>query len=146
MHASKPKRPSKASRKSRKKHSPLDDLDSRSILLEAASKVGDDEVSEVVQNTKKIQGKAKKGPLAEFFDDILVLLSMVRDYASGSYREIPFGTIAAVVGALIYVLSPVDLIPDFIPGIGYVDDAAVIAACLKLVKGDVEKYKKGQAF
>jgi uncharacterized membrane protein YkvA (DUF1232 family) len=40
------------------------------------------------------------------------------------------------------VLNPADLFPDFILGVGYLDDAAVIAFCLKLVEQDLEKYKQ----
>ncbi len=48
---------------------------------------------------------------------------------------------AAIVAALLYVLSPVDLIPDAIPIIGMVDDALVVAACLKLVKQDLADFE-----
>ena len=54
----------------------------------------------------------------------------------------PRGTVAAIVGSLLYVLSPVDLIPDMIPVVGYLDDAAVLALCLKFVKHDVDEYKR----
>ncbi len=92
---------------------------------------------------EKIQSLAKRGgPLDALFDDIRTLIAMVRDYASGAYREIPFGTIAAIVGALLYVLSPIDLIPDFIPGVGFIDDAAVVATCLRLVAYDIQKYRE----
>lgn len=130
-----PKRPTKSS-------SPAPDIDSRTILLEAAAKVGDREVLEVLRDAKKIEDKSKKGLLADFLADIRDLLALVRDYAGGLYRDIPFGSVAAIVGALLYILSPVDLIPDFIPGTGYVDDAGVIAACLKLVKPDLENFRK----
>ncbi len=53
----------------------------------------------------------------------------------------PIGTIAAIVGTLAYVLCPFDMIPDYIPGIGYLDDAGVLALCLKLVKPDLDKYQ-----
>ena len=49
--------------------------------------------------------------------------------------------IAAIVAALLYVLSPIDLIPDFIPIIGYVDDALVVSACLAMVKQDLHAYR-----
>ena len=110
--------------------------------MDATARVGDDEVKKVLRNKKKIEEKAKQGALAELFEDIRMMFSIVKDYFSGDYREIPFGTIAAVAGALLYVLSPIDLIPDFIPGVGLVDDAGVVVACLRLVKVDIDKYKK----
>ena len=54
----------------------------------------------------------------------------------------PYKVILAVVSVLIYWIAPVDLIPDFIPGIGYVDDAAVVALALKLIKDDLDTYKE----
>ena len=69
--------------------------------------------------------------------------SIMNNYISVKpYKKLPVGTIAAIVGTLLYVLSPVDLIPDFIPGIGYLDDAAVLALCLNFTRFDVEEYKK----
>jgi uncharacterized membrane protein YkvA (DUF1232 family) len=46
------------------------------------------------------------------------------------------------LAVLLYVLDSFDLIPDFIPGLGQIDDAAVFAACLLLVRKDLQKYKK----
>jgi hypothetical protein len=43
------------------------------------------------------------------------------------------------------LFSPIDLIPDFIRGFGLVDDAAVIASCLKLVAYQAEKYREWKA-
>jgi uncharacterized membrane protein YkvA (DUF1232 family) len=41
---------------------------------------------------------------------------MLRDVFTGIYKKVPVGTIAAIIGTLLYVLSPIDLIPDFLPG------------------------------
>ncbi len=54
----------------------------------------------------------------------------------------PWLVIASVGGSLLYVLYPIDLIPDFIPFVGYLDDALVFAACLKFVIQDLEKYRQ----
>jgi len=121
------------------------EIDAQAALMAATKQVGDEEVKKLLKNKRKLDDISRKGPLEKLFEDIRTMFSMVKDYASGAYREIPFGTIAAITGALLYVISPVDLIPDFIPGIGLVDDAAVVMACLRLVKVDVDRYRKWKA-
>ena len=65
------------------------------------------------------------------------------DFQRGEeYKEIPLGTMVAIVSALIYWVSPIDIIPDVIPGLGQVDDALVVAVCLAMVKSDLDDYKK----
>jgi len=103
--------------------------------------VSEDDVDGVLNKEKKILGKAH-GPLEKFAQDIKLLFSIIKDYANGTYREIPWITIAGIIGALIYVFSPIDLIPDFIPVLGLTDDAAVVALCLAGIKKDLEKYRK----
>lgn len=79
--------------------------------------------------------------VGEVLSELPALVSLVKAYVNKKYTDIPIGSIIAIVGALIYFLSPVDLIPDIIPGIGLVDDAAVITLALKLVHDDVVEYK-----
>jgi uncharacterized membrane protein YkvA (DUF1232 family) len=47
-----------------------------------------------------------------------------------------------LTGALLYVLSPLDVIPDFIPLAGVLDDAAVFGFALAFSKGDLERYRE----
>ncbi len=117
------------------------DLDSRVLLLEAAAKVGEAEINLVIRGSKEIEEKAGRGLLAPFLNHVRDLLALVTDYSRGRYRAIPLGSIAVIAGALGYLLSPMDLIPDFIPGLGLVDDAGVIGACLKVVRPQLERYK-----
>ncbi len=70
------------------------------------------------------------------------MISLVRSYTKKEYTEIPIGTIIAIISALLYFISPVDLIPDVIPVAGHLDDAAVVGACIALVKSDLDDYKK----
>lgn len=91
---------------------------------------------------QRLEEKLKIVPVAgETLSNVPVLVSMVRSYACGDYPDVPIGTMIAIVSALIYFLSPIDLIPDSLPVIGYVDDTAVIATCLKLAQSDVDEYK-----
>ena len=102
--------------------------------------VSEDDVSGILDKEDKILGKAR-GPLEKFAQNIKLLFSLVKDYVNGSYKEVPWITIAAIVGSLIYIFSPIDLIPDFIPFLGLTDDAAVLALCLKGIVNDLAKYQ-----
>lgn len=75
------------------------------------------------------------------FKDFKMLFSMLRDYTSKNYTQVPWYTISAIGAVLLYVISPLDLIPDFIPFVGYLDDATVLAFCLNLVHKDLMLYK-----
>ena len=92
---------------------------------------------------EKIEKKIKWIPfLAQEFKNIPTMVSMVRSYLRGNYTKIPKRTILAIVSALIYFLSPIDVVPDWIPLLGQLDDAIVIASCWKLVNKDVEDYRQ----
>jgi len=111
-------------------------------LKKGAKNVTEDDLKKVLDKRDEIEQKFKgNGPLGRFVADMKLLFSIIKDYASGEYRKIPFWSIAAIVAALLYVLSPIDLIPDFIPVIGLVDDALVVAACLAMVEQDMHDYK-----
>jgi uncharacterized membrane protein YkvA (DUF1232 family) len=107
-----------------------------------AQKVTEKDLEKVVNKSEEIRRKfSAKGPLARFIEDGQLLIAIVKDYWSGRYRQIPFGVIASIVFTLIYILNPFDLVPDVLPVIGQVDDAAVMGACLMLVEQDLQKYK-----
>lgn len=111
-------------------------------LKNGAKNVTEDDLQKILKKQKEIEDKFKgNGPLGRFVTDLKLLFAIIKDYVNGEYREIPWYSIAAIVAALLYVLSPIDLIPDFIPIVGYVDDALVVAACLAMVETDLHEYK-----
>lgn len=88
--------------------------------------------------------KAEKIPiLGGMIDDIACMVSLVDSYIKKEYSDIPVGTIISIVATLIYLLSPIDLIPDLVPVVGYLDDAAIVFFVLNFgVDKDLEKYRK----
>lgn len=76
--------------------------------------------------------------------DIAVLLSMLRAYIKKQYTDVAIGTILAAIAGLIYVVNPMDVVPEYIIGFGIVDDAAVIGIILQAMHMDLNKYKKWQ--
>ena len=79
--------------------------------------------------------------LAGLFDNIRTAYEMVSDSVTGKYKGVSKGTRALLAGGLAYLALPIDLVPDFIPGIGFLDDALVIGLAIKLAQPDLEKYR-----
>ena len=95
---------------------------------------------------KKAKEKEKsKGPLADLWNSLTALLRLLQAYIRHEYTDIPWGSIVMVVVAIIYFVSPIDLIPDWIPIAGYIDDAAVIAFVIRQIKVDLDNFLKWEA-
>ena len=100
-----------------------------------------EDAEKVMDNMEKIENIMQNEKLRKYLEDVKLYFQMLGDVFSGKYKKVPVGTIAAIIGTLLYVLSPIDFIPDFLPG-GFVDDAGILALCLNFTKYDIEEYKK----
>lgn len=81
-----------------------------------------------------------RSQIGQLRDDLPTLIRLIQAYVRGDYRRLPWRTLALATGALIYFVMPIDLIPDFIVGIGYLDDAAVVSYVLKAIHADLERF------
>lgn len=79
--------------------------------------------------------------LANLLGDIVVAYDMVKDSVTGKYTGIPKSTIAMVAGGLAYLALPIDLVPDFIPVAGWLDDAAVLGWIFSQCATEISRYK-----
>ena len=88
--------------------------------------------------------KVKRVPvLGNVIDDITCMVELVESYVKKEYTAIPKGTIVSIVAVLIYLLSPIDIVPDAIPVLGYMDDAALVLLVLSFgVDHDLDKYRE----
>jgi len=112
------------------------------FVKEGAEKVTPEDIETVLARSEDIKQQfSARGPLKRFIEDGKILTALVKDWRAGRYRQALYGTIAAVAFGLLYVFNPFDIIPDVLPIIGAVDDAAVIGALLLLVEGDLKKYR-----
>ena len=90
---------------------------------------------------EQLEKKLKTVPVAGgALSYIPALISLVRSFVKREYRKVPVATLLAIVATLLYWLAPMDVLMDIIPGIGFVDDAAVIAGALSMVKKDLNEY------
>lgn len=106
-----------------------------SVILKDKSKAKD--------TIKEALGKAvsNKGQLEGVWAKMVLLFAVAKDYVNGDYTEMPKRSIVAILGGLIYFLSPIDVVPDFIPVLGFIDDVFVLNLVYKQVLKDLEKYK-----
>jgi len=108
-----------------------------------ARNVEDADLQRVVDSASSIDASFRRdGPLARLIDDGRLLLHLVRDAARGTYRDVPRWSLGAAAFALLYVLNPLDVIPDAIPGIGALDDAGVVSLCLLMIEQDLLAYRE----
>jgi uncharacterized membrane protein YkvA (DUF1232 family) len=115
-------------------------LDSDFIKRSSASVTAED-LARVEAKAKEI-GAAflKNRPLRRFIKESVLLIGLVRDYAAGRYRAVPWWAIAAATFTLLYVFNPFDVVPEFIPVVGTIDDATVVAALVAMISHELKKY------
>lgn len=73
-------------------------------------------------------------------EKLLVLARMVKAFAVGDYRDVPPKTMVLLLAAILYFVNPIDLIPDFIPASGLIDDFAILLWIFRTVDNEVQKF------
>ncbi len=92
---------------------------------------------------KKAQVQAER--ISQVRQDFLKLMRMLAAYAKGEYKKVPWTSLVTGVVAVAYFVNPFDVIPDFLVGTGYLDDASVIAFCLNSLRKDLADFISWEA-
>ena len=82
------------------------------------------------------------GLLARLFQNLRLLVPLIKDYWKGTYRDVSGKSIVIFAVAILYIISPIDLIPDYIIGLGQIDDAVILGLSLYFLEKDLLKYKE----
>ncbi len=85
---------------------------------------------------------AHRGVLSQIWEDIVTLYSMLKDWQQGRYPQLPWRALLLSLAGVLYFVNPLDVVPDFIPGLGYVDDMAVLGLLLRGIHKDVLRYQQ----
>ncbi|GAB4249249.1 MAG: hypothetical protein Tsb0034_28600 [Ekhidna sp.] len=113
-------------------------------IFEKAKRTASDpqKVKGLVTNVgKKLKNYAKDSEdWQEFKKKINILVEMVKCHLSGEYNAFSLSSVLLMVFALIYFLTPTDVVPDFIPAVGFTDDATVLMLIYKKLGRDINKY------
>ena len=79
--------------------------------------------------------------LAAFKEDLQLLRALSLAWFKGEYRQISNQALLMVVAALLYFIAPLDAIPDWLVGVGFVDDLAVLAWVMRTWHGELEAFR-----
>jgi uncharacterized membrane protein YkvA (DUF1232 family) len=90
-----------------------------------------------LKRSSSAKNAAQLGSIAE---KLQAVTRMIRSYVNRDYKDIPWQTLILVTGALVYFVSPIDAIADFIPLLGFADDVAIITAVISSINHDLEKF------
>ena len=109
----------------------------------ASQIVGDnDKMNDLVSASKDKLGSInfEDSKVSRMAVNLRIMARLIKAYANGSYRELPWRSLAAIIAGLVYFLMPLDLIPDFIPFTGFLDDFTVIMLISGAIRQDIEEF------
>lgn len=104
--------------------------------VKAAAESGSEKMDHLEKNIPKA--------LLDYWQNLKEMISLLKDYFTGEYTTVPWKVISAVTAAVLYFVSPIDLLPDLIPVLGFLDDAFVLSMCISLCRTDLDNYRQYQ--
>ena len=115
----------------------------KEYISKAKKIINDDEklkklIEDVLKKLKEISSDKKTS--AKLNDSLRLFIRIINAYTSKEYTYVPWKTICLIVAGLIYFIYPVDLIPDFIPVSGLIDDIALIAWIYESIHDDIDNF------
>lgn len=78
--------------------------------------------------------------LESVWADLQAVFRLVKAWIHGEYKEIPWQTLIFALAGVVYFVNPFDIVPDFIPGAGFLDDATVIGFVIRSIKKDIKLF------
>lgn len=85
---------------------------------------------------------AHSNVLSAVLRDLRTMLRLLVRWAARSYRGVSAGSLVVIVGALLYFIAPIDLIPDALGGIGFVDDVTVISTAVDTIRSELRQFRQ----
>ena len=95
------------------------------------------------QAARKLSGTASNR-IDRVRDQLILCIALVRSWMHGEYDGVSRQTIVAVTAALLYFVVPLDVIPDFLIGVGFIDDASVVGYVMTMLAAEMDTFRRWQ--
>jgi len=97
---------------------------------------------QLVKDALAKSGGLSGNNIAAFREQLGVVTRLLKAYASGEYRQLPWKTLTSIVAVLLYFVNPLDIIPDILPIVGFADDIALVGWLFSSMGSDIEKFRQ----
>ncbi len=117
--------------------------DLQEIVRDLGARVAQRDIEQLLLEERQLRAQAqalKEPQYALLRQQLPLALDILRDHVDGECPQIPLSTIAILGAAVGYYDHSVDVIPDFLPNIGRLDDAAVMAVAFQLGEAGIRRY------
>jgi uncharacterized membrane protein YkvA (DUF1232 family) len=81
------------------------------------------------------------GAMRGIRDDVMTLIELLGAWARGDYRDVPLKSVVTIVAGVLYFVTPVDFIPDFLLGFGLLDDVTVLTWVISVVRNELDRFR-----
>ena len=92
--------------------------------------------------TARATALGQDGPLTKIWEDLTVMFRLVGHLCSGTYTRFPVRSLVLLVAGLLYFVWPIDLVPDAIPVLGWLDDVTLLAFIIRSIKFDLDVFQQ----
>jgi uncharacterized membrane protein YkvA (DUF1232 family) len=102
----------------------------------------------LVVHRKRVKATLQEipGRMQRVTNQVRLVLELIDDFAEGTYREVPWHSMAIAAGAILYSVSPADIVPDALPLVGSLDDLLLIGIALRLIEKDLRAYAVSKGY
>lgn len=125
-----------------------DDAPASTLRDQLAKRLGKRLLGRMIEQRKAIVGELRAIPdrMQKVTNQARLMLELSDDFRTGRYRDVSWFSIAIASACLVYAVSPSDVIPDFLPGLGTIDDMVVLTLATRLLQKDIRKYLQFKSY
>jgi uncharacterized membrane protein YkvA (DUF1232 family) len=117
----------------------------KKALRQARALINESEKLNQLLNDAYQKAKNYKQKIDSVWEETIELIELIKAYTKGEYRNISWKAIIYALAAVVYFVNPLDMIPDFIFGIGFLDDATIIAFVANAIREELKRFKESKS-
>lgn len=116
--------------------------DFEDFLQQAAARIAPADITELLAHAHTIEERlaGELGAHKLLAQRGRIALHLLNDHVRGKLPQIPYYTVSCLAAALFYYLDPMDVVPDFIPGMGTADDALVFDVAWSAAAAGIDRF------